>query len=81
MLIYPVLGILFTSLFMMAVNPIMGVINTAISGALNGLSGTSIVLWALSAPACRRPTWVVPSTRPHMSLAPRPLPSKRCRAI
>ena len=44
MLIYPVLGILFTSLFMMAVNPIMGVINTAISGALNGLSGTSIVL-------------------------------------
>lgn len=47
MLIYPVLGIFFTSLFMMAVNPIMGVINTAISGALNGLSGTSIVLLGL----------------------------------
>lgn len=44
MLIYPVFGILLTSLFMMAINPIMGVINTAITGALNGLSGTSIVL-------------------------------------
>ena len=44
MLIYPIFGILFTSLFMMAFNPIMGAINTWVSGALNGLSGTSIVL-------------------------------------
>ncbi len=44
MLIYPIFGILFTSLFMMAFNPIMGAINTWVSSGLNGLSGTSIVL-------------------------------------
>ncbi len=44
MLIYPIFGILFTSLFMMAFNPVMGAINVWVSNGLNGLSGTSIVL-------------------------------------
>ena len=44
MLIYPVLGLLLTSAVMMAVNPVMSAINVAISGFLNGLSGTSIIL-------------------------------------
>lgn len=43
-LLYPVLGIFLTSLVMMGVNPVMGAINSALSGFLNGLSGTSIVL-------------------------------------
>ncbi len=44
MLIYPIFGVLFTSLFMMAFNPVMGAINVWVSNGLNGLSGTSIVL-------------------------------------
>ena len=43
-LLYPVLGVFLTSLVMMGVNPVMGAINSALSGFLNGLSGTSIVL-------------------------------------
>ena len=43
-LLYPVLGVFATSLVMMGVNPVMGAINSALSGFLNGLSGTSIVL-------------------------------------
>ena len=44
MLIYPIFGVLFTSLFMMAFNPVMGAINVWVSNGLNSLSGTSIVL-------------------------------------
>ena len=43
-LLYPVLGVFLTSLVMMGVNPVMGAINSALSGFLNGLSETSIVL-------------------------------------
>ena len=43
-LLYPVLGVFLTSLVMMGVNPVMGAINSALSGFLNGLSGSSIVL-------------------------------------
>lgn len=43
-LLYPVLGVFLTSLVMMGVSPVMGAINSALSGFLNGLSGTSIVL-------------------------------------
>ena len=43
-LLYPLLGILFTSLVMMGINPVMGAINVAITNVLNGLSGTSAVL-------------------------------------
>ena len=43
-LLYPLLGILLSSLVMMAVNPVMGTINVGITGLLNGLSGTSVVL-------------------------------------
>lgn len=43
-LLYPVLGVFLTRLVMMGVNPVMGAINSALSGFLNGLSGTSIVL-------------------------------------
>lgn len=43
-LIYPVLGLFATALVMMAVNPVMGTINLALSDFLNSLSGSSIVL-------------------------------------
>ena len=43
-LLYPLLGILFTSLVMMGINPVMGAINVAITNVLNGLSGTSALL-------------------------------------
>lgn len=48
-LIYPVLGVFATSLVMMAVNPVMGAISSALSGFLNGLSGSSIVLLGIIA--------------------------------
>jgi len=43
-LLYPLLGILLIGILMLAVNPFMGVINTAISGALNSMGGTSKIL-------------------------------------
>lgn len=43
-LIYPLLGILLIGIIMLAINPFMGVINTAISGALNSMGGTSKIL-------------------------------------
>ncbi|WP_346674902.1 PTS fructose transporter subunit IIC [Enorma phocaeensis] len=43
-LLYPVPGVFLTGLIMMGVNPIMGAINSALSGFLNGLSGSSMVL-------------------------------------
>lgn len=43
-LIYPLLGILLIGILMLAINPFMGVINTAISGALNSMGGTSKIL-------------------------------------
>jgi PTS system fructose-specific IIC component len=43
-LLYPLLGILLIGILMLAINPFMGVINTAISGALNSMGGTSKIL-------------------------------------
>jgi len=43
-LLYPLLGILLIGIVMLGINPIMGVINTAISGALNSMGGTSKIL-------------------------------------
>jgi len=43
-LLYPLLGILLIGLVMLGINPIMGVINTSISGALNSMGGTSKIL-------------------------------------
>jgi len=43
-LLYPLLGILLIGILMLGINPIMGVINTAISGALNSMGGTSKIL-------------------------------------
>lgn len=44
MLIYPLGGIFIMGLFMCAVNPIMGAINTGISMLLNSMGGTSKIL-------------------------------------
>ncbi len=44
MLIYPLIGILCMGVVMCAVNPVMGVINTAISNWLNSMGGVSKVL-------------------------------------
>jgi fructose PTS system EIIBC or EIIC component len=43
-LLYPLLGILLIGILMLGINPAMGVINTAISGALNSMGGTSKIL-------------------------------------
>ena len=43
-LIYPVVGVLFMGLFMCAFGPIVGALNTALTGFLAGLGGTSKVL-------------------------------------
>jgi PTS system fructose-specific IIC component len=43
-LLFPLLGIFLTSLIMMAINPVMALINQALTGMLNGMSGTSMVL-------------------------------------
>ena len=43
-LLYPLLGILLIGIIMLGINPAMGVINTAISGALNSMGGTSKIL-------------------------------------
>jgi PTS system fructose-specific IIC component len=43
-LLYPLLGILLIGVVMLGINPIMGVINTSISGALNSMGGTSKIL-------------------------------------
>lgn len=43
-LIYPLAGIFLIGILMLAINPFMGVINTAISGALNSMGGTSKIL-------------------------------------
>ena len=43
-LIYPLLGILIIGVFMFAVNPIMGAINTGITNLLNAMGGTSKIL-------------------------------------
>ncbi|MDO4555663.1 MAG: fructose-specific PTS transporter subunit EIIC [Lachnospiraceae bacterium] len=44
MIIYPVLGVLTGSVVTTLINPFMGMINTALSNALNGLNGTSKIL-------------------------------------
>ncbi|MGN0287291.1 MAG: PTS fructose transporter subunit IIC [Atopobiaceae bacterium] len=43
-LLYPLLGVFLVSLIMMAVNPVMALINQALTGMLNGMSGVSMVL-------------------------------------
>ena len=43
-LLYPVIGVLFMSLFMCLVNPIMGAINNGLIAFLNSLGGTSKIL-------------------------------------
>jgi PTS system fructose-specific IIC component len=43
-LLYPLLGILLIGLVMLGINPVMGVINTSISGTLNSMGGTSKIL-------------------------------------
>ena len=43
-LVYPLLGILLIGVFMFAVNPIMGTINTGITNLLNAMGGTSKIL-------------------------------------
>ncbi len=43
-LIYPVLGVLLIGSFMCLVNPVMGMINTALTSFLNSLGGTSKIL-------------------------------------
>lgn len=43
-LLYPLLGILLVGILMLAINPFMGVINTAISNGLNSMGGTSKIL-------------------------------------
>lgn len=43
-LIYPLFGVFFIGVFMFAVNPIMGAINSAIVNLLNSLGGTSKIL-------------------------------------
>ena len=43
-LIYPLFGILIIGVFMFAVNPIMGAINTGITNLLNAMGGTSKIL-------------------------------------
>lgn len=44
MIIYPVFGILLGSVVTTLINPFMGMINDALTGVLNGMSGTSKVL-------------------------------------
>ena len=44
MIIYPVFGVFIGSVVTTVINPLMGMINTALSNALNSLSGTSKVL-------------------------------------
>ena len=46
-LIYPLFGILFIGILMCAINPIVGALNTWISGVLNGMSSGSSVLLGL----------------------------------
>ena len=49
-LIYPVVGLLFIGAFMCLVNPVVGMINTALTNALNSMSGSSaLLLGALTA--------------------------------
>ena len=49
-LIYPVVGLLFISGFMCAVNPFVGMLNSALTSALNSMGGSSaILLGALAA--------------------------------
>ncbi|NCE66153.1 PTS fructose transporter subunit IIC [Pseudoflavonifractor sp. 524-17] len=49
-LIYPVVGLLFIGVFMCVVNPFVGMINEALTNALNSMGGSSaIVLGALTA--------------------------------
>ena len=43
-LIYPLFGVLIIGVFMFAVNPIMGAINTGITNLLNAMGGTSKIL-------------------------------------
>ncbi len=43
-LIYPLFGVFFIGVFMFAVNPIMGAINSAIVNLLNSMGGTSKIL-------------------------------------
>ena len=43
-LLYPVFGILLMAIFMMAVNPIMGAINTGLNNFLSSMSGSSKIL-------------------------------------
>ena len=43
-LLYPVFGILLMAIFMMAVNPIMGAINTGLNNFLSSMSGSSQIL-------------------------------------
>ena len=44
MIIYPVVGILAGSVITTLINPLMGIINDALTGALNSMNGTSKVL-------------------------------------
>ena len=43
-LIYPVVGLLFIGAFMCLVNPVVGMINTALTNGLNSMNGSSAVL-------------------------------------
>ncbi len=66
MLIYPLGGILVTGLVMCGINPVMGIINTAMTDWLNAMGGTSKVLLGaivagmmsidMGGPSTRRPT-------------------------
>ncbi len=50
MLIYPLGGILVIGLVMCGINPLMGIINTAMSDWLNALGGSSRSCWVRSWP-------------------------------
>ena len=43
-LIYPVVGLLFIGTFMCLVNPVVGMLNTGLTNALNSMSGSSAIL-------------------------------------
>ena len=49
-LIYPVVGLLFIGVFMCLINPVVGMINTGLTNALNSMgSGSALLLGALTA--------------------------------